>query len=196
MWEFALLSTKAIKIPLGWRKFTWCGLTEFLMAAAPPAENSRRHFCNCCNQYIRFSAVPADTTYSPILVLQQNKDYWTLYKELLRRPMFFNFLIKVPQNTFKHVRNFVHNENQTHFYIVWKSVKKSSFYNFSTFIFNFTQLFVYIYGSKMSCLFTSMVPKSAVCLHFSTKVSCLFTKIPKSAVCLHFNSNICNLFTL
>ncbi len=54
-----------------WHKssITWWWLC--LKAAAPPTENSLLAFCNCCSQYIRFSAVPADTTNSPLLVLQQ-----------------------------------------------------------------------------------------------------------------------------
>ena len=50
---------------------------------------------------------------------------------------------------------------------------------------NYINGFQHQFKTNVSCLFTFLIPMSAVCLHYGTIVSCLFTLILRmSAVCL------------
>ena len=81
--------------------------------------------------------------------------------------------------------------------------------HFSTFVsYLFTlwyhcQLFVYLYATNVSCLFTFMLPTSAVCLlscyhcqlfvYIMIPVSAVCLHLPLSAICLHLCYHCCKM---
>ena len=108
------------------------------------------------------------------LQIQRTRPFWYCNKIKITRSgqwrlrplVVLNFLIKVPQNTFKHVRNFVHNEERDAFLHCLKITKNVSLVNFSL--------------SKFSCLFTFykfnyLLVYRFSCLFTFENYSCLFT---------------------